>query len=170
MKYGKLTFISDSGKNKHGQLLWRLRCDCGVDCVKVASSVRTGHTKSCGCERLSGLGNFRHGKRSTKEYTAWLNMHRRCKDKNSKHYKNYGGRGLLVDKRWDNFTDFLRDVGEAPGPQYTLDRVDNEMGYFPGNVRWAPRAVQSRNKREKKMPVRLVRCVRHIRRVCLQAS
>lgn len=148
MKYGMLTVIEDAGKNKHGQSLWSLSCDCGRKCIKIASSVRTSHTKSCGCQKNAGKANNRHGKSRSKEYTAWCNMHHRCYNKKSPHYKNYGARGIAVAEKWHEFIPFYCDVGDAPGPEYTLDRVDNSRGYEPGNVRWAKRGVQSRNKRD----------------------
>lgn len=148
MKYEQLTYIADAGKNKHGQPLWRLACDCGKECVKIASAVRIGKTKSCGCRRSSGLGNRRHGKRHSKEYTAWCNMHLRCYNEKNPHYRNYGARGITVALKWHEFIPFHQDVGDAPGPEYTLDRIDNNHSYEPGNVRWARRRVQSRNKRD----------------------
>lgn len=148
MKYEQLTYLEDAGKNKHGQPLWRLACDCGTECVKIASAVRTGKTKSCGCRRHAGLGNRKHGKRRSKEYTAWCNMHLRCYNEKNPHYKNYGGRGIFVADRWHDFPAFYEDVGDAPGLNYTLDRIDNNLGYGPGNIRWARREVQSRNKRD----------------------
>lgn len=148
MRYGKLTVVCDAGKNKHGQPLWRLLCDCGTECVKISSAVRTGHTKSCGCQKNAGSANRRHGKRRSKEYTAWCNMHNRCYNKNNPHYKNYGFRGILVAKEWHDFKSFYDHIGDAPSREYTLDRIDNSRGYEPGNVRWAKRHAQSRNKRD----------------------
>lgn len=148
MQYNQLTFIQEEGKNKHNQTLWRVSCTCGNVAVKVASAVRSGRTKSCGCLQTSGTSNLRHGKRRSKEYTAWCNMHLRCYSKNNPHYRNYGARGIIVDDKWHNFTAFYKDVGDAPGNDYTLDRIDNNKGYEPGNVRWAKRSVQSRNKRD----------------------
>ena len=148
MRYGKLTVIGEAGKNKHGQPLWRLICDCGIECVKNASAVRIGHTKSCGCQKNTGDSNRKHGKRRSKEYTAWCNMHLRCYNKNNPHYRNYGGRNILVAAEWHDFVPFYSHIGDAPGPEYTLDRIDNNRGYEPGNVRWAKRKVQSRNKRD----------------------
>lgn len=148
MKYGHLTVVCDAGKNKHGQPLWKMLCDCGTECVKNASAVRIGHTKSCGCQKNAGNANKRHGKRNSKEYTAWCNMHLRCYNKNNPHYRNYGARGITVAIEWHEFKKFYHDVGDAPCKEYTLDRIDNNRGYEPGNVRWAKRHTQSRNKRD----------------------
>lgn len=148
MRYNHLAYLADAGKNKHGQTLWLLKCDCGLECVKNASSVRIGHTKSCGCQKNAGRANRRHGKRRSKEYTAWCNMHLRCYNKKNPHYRNYGARGITVAEEWHEFIPFYQHVGDAPGAEYTLDRIDNNRGYEPGNVRWAKRRVQSRNKRD----------------------
>jgi len=145
-KYGLLTFIEESGKTKHGKVLWRLRCDCGQTTVAVASQVRSGKTKSCG--HLKRAGNRRtHGKRHSKLYTAWCNMKSRCDNQSHKYYRNYGGRGITYNPAWSNFEVFAADVGEPPSELHTLDRIDNHGNYTKDNVRWAIRAVQSRNTR-----------------------
>jgi len=76
-------------------------------------------------------------------------MHARCKNPKHKFYKNYGGRGITVCERWDDFANFLADVGERPSHDLTLDRKNNDLGYHPDNVRWATRSEQQRNKRER---------------------
>jgi len=146
-RYGQLQFIEDAGQNKHGQKLLRLICDCGKECVKLASAVRTGRTKSCGCLARSGLSNLRHGKRHNRVYNVWCNMKARCSNKQHPAYQNYGGRGIGVASEWQSFENFLQDVGEPPSPKHTLDRINNNGHYEPGNVRWTSRAVQSRNNR-----------------------
>ena len=77
---------------------------------------------------------------------TWRNMIRRCHDKRNASYKYYGGRGIKVCKRWRSFENFLSDVGEKPSG-FTLDRIDNDSGYEPGNIRWATTKEQARNKR-----------------------
>jgi hypothetical protein len=146
-RYGKLQFLEDAGENKHRQKLWRLVCDCGKECVKVASAVRNGHTKSCGCLAHSGISNFRHGKRRSHVYNVWCNMKARCNNQQNPAYQNYGGRGIKVSPSWQVFENFARDVGDPPSPKHTLDRIDNNGDYEPSNVRWASRYVQSRNNR-----------------------
>lgn len=88
-----------------------------------------------------------HGGRKKPEYIIWHNMLRRCYDKARAGYKYWGGRGIEVCEEWrTSFSKFLADVGERPSPELTLDRIDNNGNYEPGNVRWATRAVQSRNR------------------------
>lgn len=146
-RYGQLLFIEDAGHNKHGQKLWRLVCDCGKECIKLASAVRIGRTKSCGCFARSGIFNIRHGKRHSKVYSVWCNMKARCSNPQHPAYHNYGGRGIGFAPNWQSFESFLRDVGEPPSPNHTLDRINNNGNYELGNVRWTSRAVQSRNNR-----------------------
>lgn len=81
-------------------------------------------------------------------YLRWNQMRQRCENPKQKDYPNYGGRGIQVCERWrKSFADFAEDVGMPPAPSYQLDRVDNDRGYEPGNVRWATRSQQHRNKR-----------------------
>ncbi len=105
--------------------------------------------------------NFKHGESggkrgrnrelvqpSTKEYRAWLGMKRRCRDKNVIGYPNYGGRGIDVCNEWyDSYETFLQYVGRAPTPDHSLDRIDNNGNYEPGNVCWANRCWQNYNRR-----------------------
>ena len=93
-------------------------------------------------------GHDRRGKRS-KEYRAWVNMVWRCYSTVCKQYKDYGGRGIRVCDEWNDFGTFLKDVGLAPSKDHTLDRINNDGNYEPGNVRWATRSQQSKNRRAK---------------------
>lgn len=91
----------------------------------------------------------RHGKSKTPEYHAWSNMIGRCCNRKNRAYKNYGGRGIGVCDRWKNsFANFLKDVGLRPTKRHSLERVKNEKGYEPGNVKWALPIEQSRNTRK----------------------
>lgn len=92
-----------------------------------------------------GHRNSNNGK-PTKEYQIWAGILKRCRNPNCKIYKYYGGRGITVDPRWDSFNLFLEDVGYIPSDKDSLDRIDNNLGYYKSNVRWATRAEQNRNK------------------------
>lgn len=86
--------------------------------------------------------------RRTLEYSSWLNMKSRCLNPKYPRYANYGGRGIQICRRWmDSFKDFLRDVGLRPSATHSLDRIDVNGNYEPGNVRWATKSEQQRNRR-----------------------
>jgi hypothetical protein len=98
--------------------------------------------------------NYKHGLADNHpQYSAWLNMRRRCSNPDHPHYKYYGGRGIRVCKEWECFATYLNDVGERPKGM-SLDRIDNNGNYEPGNVRWATKSTQSQNRRTFKSPGR----------------
>jgi hypothetical protein len=152
-KYGRLTAISDGGKRgKNGEVYWVFHCDCGNNHTARARSVIIGTTKSCGClQKEMAKGKAKHGHlsgyRHSPEYATWRAMLRRCKDIKFSDYYMYGGRGIKVCDRWNDFLLFLEDVGDRPEGM-TLDRFPNKDGdYEPGNVRWSTPKEQARNMR-----------------------
>ncbi len=82
------------------------------------------------------------------EYHAWSNMRERCRNPHHKSYANYGGRGITISPLWDTFAAFLADMGRRPDDSFSLDRIDNDGNYEPGNCRWATRSQQQQNKRK----------------------
>ena len=102
-----------------------------------------------------------HGLTHTPEYTIWSLMKQRCSNKNRKGYKNYGGRGITVCDRWENsFSAFYADMGARPTNKHTLERINNNQGYSPGNVIWALRYVNNQNRRAVKLDVEKVKHIR----------
>lgn len=95
---------------------------------------------------MSNKGNTKHGGHGTLTYSRWKSMMQRCNDTNHVAYPRYGGAGVAVSERWRDFASFLADMGECPGKEMTLDRIRNELGYEPGNCRWATTAEQNRNR------------------------
>lgn len=88
------------------------------------------------------------GGRVRAEYGVWNHMIQRCHNPNSSGYKDYGARGIRVFQEWrDSFPAFFKAVGERPSPEHSLERKDNNLGYFPGNVEWATKKKQMANRR-----------------------
>jgi hypothetical protein len=85
----------------------------------------------------------------------------RCYNPHHKYYKNYGGRGIKVCKRWHKFENFAADMGEKPGKDWSLDRINNDGDYEPCNCRWATRLMQGRNTRRNKLTEALAAEIRH---------
>jgi hypothetical protein len=144
MRFGKLTVLSRAtekkSKNRHAK--WFCRCDCGDFTEVAGDALRQGKTKSCGC--LSRP----HGLSRGPEHNSWRSMLGRCYYKKTNGYERYGGRGITVCDKWRrSFEAFYLDMGPRPGDEYSLERMDNTKGYYPGNMRWATKKEQSRNTR-----------------------
>lgn len=133
---------------------WSCECDCGKIVVVTSPSLRSGNTKSCGClaiELLKGR-TIKHGMCNTKEHRAWKDMKARCYNPRSQEYKNYGGRGVKVCESWrDSFEAFFKEIGYAPSPEHSLNRLDNNGNYESGNVNWATETEQQRNTRRTRL-------------------
>jgi len=132
-----------------GRSYWLCKCSCGTEKRVFSGNLVNGKTLSCGCLRDEVLTATRttHGKTGTPEYKVWAGMKRRCQNKNEQAYARYGARGVTVCERWSNsFECFLEDMGERPSDQHSIDRIDNNKGYEPGNCRWIANPEQARNK------------------------
>jgi hypothetical protein len=125
-----------------GHVQWQCRCQCGAEKPVRAQLLILGAAQSCGClqRELSTI----HGHHNSLTYSTWENMIQRCTNVNYRRYKDYGGRGITVYKRWLKFKNFLTDMGERP-PGTTLDRKDNNKGYYKANCRWATKEEQANN-------------------------
>jgi hypothetical protein len=162
-RFGRLTAQWPVGRAK--RIYWLFLCDCGTLKIASTSDVVTGHISSCGCFRrevtsqldhgdMSGENNpfFRHGLSHTPEHDTYCDAKKRCVNPRSKSYPNYGGRGIKF--LFTSFEQFLKEVGSKPTPVHSIDRINNDGHYEPGNVKWSTRLEQARNKRAMKRRVR----------------
>lgn len=125
---------------------WHCRCSCnGVEILVRGAYLVNGHTKSCGCLRREQRQT--HGLYKSLEYNSWHQMLQRCTNPSNHKYASYAGRGITVDPRWHDFATFYADVGPRPSPKHSLDRIDNNGNYEPGNVKWSTRLEQQNNMR-----------------------
>ena len=149
-RFERLVVLEPIGMDHARKFRWLVRCDCGVEKVVRDNGLRTGNTKSCGClnREATSARNFKYGLGALPEAQVWRDIRKRCLNPNDPNYHNYGGRGIGIAAEWlDDFLKFLKDVGRRPNPKATIDRIDNNRGYVPGNVRWVTMKVQQRNKR-----------------------
>lgn len=151
-KFGRLTVLSYSGRDKRNTVMWLCKCDCG-NLVKVRGYELGKRTNSCGCLKrevfCSGKSAIKHGMSETRLYRIWASMKTRCYIKNRDSYKYYGGRGIGVCEEWLNDFMAFRDWAVANGYSdvLTLDRINANGNYEPCNCRWVSMKVQNNNKR-----------------------
>ena len=159
-KFGRWTVVSSElERGSKNRLYAKCICACGVEKSVRADRLVGGDSGSCGCLRVevatalfkgntysrthgcsrSGLG--------TLEYSSWSSMRSRCCNPNAPDFHRYGGRGIKIDDRWAEFTNFLSDMGLRPTKSHTIERLDNNGDYTPRNCAWATPKEQSANQK-----------------------
>lgn len=142
--FGRLTVV---GYRDSSHVM--VRCECGAVKDQTAWDLRHGVVVSCGCKKREWSGPAPvHGMAGSPEYAAWTNIKQRIFNPNCLAFPDYGGRGLTMQPEWvDDFVAFLSEVGCRPAADLSIDRIDNDLGYVRGNLRWATKSQQARNTR-----------------------
>lgn len=156
--FGLLTVTNEAPKiiREHGTIIrWNCRCECGQTTIATTEDLKRGHTQSCGCyqRQKTSEAKTKHGLRKEWAYHRWLDMKQRCHNPHNKRYNCYGGRGISICKEWEkSFKAYFEYVSKLPHygePGYSIDRINNDGNYEPGNVRWATAYEQVHNRRRK---------------------
>lgn len=154
-RFGQLV-VQSRADNRGGKPTWHCQCTCGGTKIVPSKNLRVGDTESCGClhkaqlrARLTTHGMTPRGVPIRSEYSIWASMKDRCLNPRYHKWKDYGGRGISVAPEWlHDFAAFYKHIGPRPSTDYSIDRINNDGDYAPGNVRWATRKQQAANKRK----------------------
>lgn len=145
-RFGRLLVIQYAGDSK-----WVCRCDCGNELTVSSSNLRSGGTSSCGCYRreTARAAHYKHGGKGTRLYGIWKAMRKRCANRNSPDFPNYGGRGIKVCSEWQQYEVFKAwAISNGYSDSLSIDRIDPDGDYCPKNCRWATLHEQATNKRK----------------------
>jgi hypothetical protein len=147
-RYGRWIVLERAANGNGRRRHYHCRCDCGTERTVRGESLRNGVSASCGClrEELHVAAITKHGGSASGSsiYKIWLGMRARCSNPHTAYWHIYGGKGIKVDPRWDDFAIFLADMGPRP-KGYSIERRDGNGDYTPNNCYWASPREQSRN-------------------------
>lgn len=133
--------INGLAERRDGNCVMNTTCDCGKECTAFLGQMIQGRKLHCGCR------STQDGRSKTVEYGIWRGMLERCQNPKSSAYRNYGGRGIKVCDRWQDFRTFLADMGPRPSNEHSIDRTDPNRNYEPDNCKWVFKSQQGKTKR-----------------------
>lgn len=149
-RFGRLVVIQRVENSSGGQAKWMCKCDCGNEVIVLGATLRSGHTKSCGCYKSDATAkrNFKHGECDTRLYSIWAGIKKRVNCKESDfHYKYYAGKGIKLCDEWYDFLIFKEwALNNGYSENLTIDRIDPNGDYCPENCKWSSLKEQSNNK------------------------
>lgn len=156
-RFTRWKVMSEAPRDRNGRRMFHCRCECGVERSVYAEGLAAGRSKSCGCLKVETCAKIMvagrkppdpNARYKRPEYGVWRAMRDRCNRPKNKNYADYGGRGIKVYPEWDSsFDAFFAHLGPRPTSKHSIDRIDNDGDYEPGNVQWAVRTQQVRNTR-----------------------
>jgi len=148
MRFGKLLALEPVKKPYNTKYYWLCECDCGNKKIIMSSNLIKGISTTCGCGKIEiGKITTKHGMTNTRIFKIWVGVRKRCTNPKCESYKHYGGRGIKISDKWNNFIDFYNDMKEGYADDLSLDRIDTNGNYEPGNCRWVTQKMQNRNRR-----------------------
>lgn len=154
MTLGRLTIIEDLGvKDRRHKVLVKCACESKPPYATRLDQLFANNrpTRSCGCIKSERMYESRlsHGMTNSKEFRCWWHMKQRCTNPNNSNYHSYGGRGIVICPEWiESFQNFYADMGSAPSPKHSVDRIDTNGNYTKNNCRWATNKEQTNNMRK----------------------
>lgn len=161
-RFGAWVVIGSAQPGANWAARWACKCDCGSQKDVFAANLRRGLSTSCGClsAAKTSARSRTHGMTGTPTYRTWESMLNRCNNPRNSSHVNYGGRGIKVCDRWASFENFLSDMGEKPEKGMSIERLDVNGNYEPGNCIWADPKTQARNTRRTRLSAELVGALR----------